>query len=494
MAFMMSEMTEWSPKGKNFTFGAKTTSCLHPATGHDVPPTSHDYFELPDWMEARNNLGLANIDLFEDVLLSNNIEDDIFPSNIQEVMLPNDVENAMLSNDMENVMLPNDVENVMLPNDIENAMLSTNIEDARFPNDFEVDMFLNDIDNSVLSNNMEENMQHKNTTEKFPTSVQNKICAISPPQSLSAKPGSHTVEAPKITINLKRIKIPVASSKNTVKSKSLVCQLPTNKQNQSGIEEQSPVDTTKLLDELAQFVERGQVQDFTKFDSSMVEDNIQDLLNHLEVPEFQNSPSEFQSSASETSPWSSPFSLPSPVPSCGSLSPPSSVNEAFNVPSPRKVEYGLCKTPSYASASPCYSLDENSQSTLNGSYTDDTIVMSPDQSFNNTPKDTQTEMHSYSQSYKKRSKKSGVRATPYPESKKERKKEQNKQAALRYRHKKKQEDDVIMAQIEAEEERQKQLKMKYSFLKQELACMKKIMREVFIKKGVISADAFTSKK
>merc|ERR1712168_1525557 len=124
----MSELTEWSPKGKDFTFGAKTTSCLHPATGHDVPPTSHENFELPDWMEARNNLGLANIDLFEDVLLSNNIEDDIFPSNIQDVMLPND---------MENVMLPNDMENVMLPNDVEDVMLSTNIEEARFPNDIE---------------------------------------------------------------------------------------------------------------------------------------------------------------------------------------------------------------------------------------------------------------------------------------------------------------------------------------------------------------------
>jgi len=491
MAFMMSKMTEWSPKGKNFTFGAKTTSCLHPATSHDVPPTTHDYFELPDWMEARNNLGLANIDLFEDVLLSNNIEDDIFPNNIQEVMLPNDMENAMLSNDMENVMLPNDVENVMLPNDFENAMLSTNIEDARFPNDIEVDMFLNDIDNSVLSNNMEENIHHKNTTEKFPTSVQNKICAVSPPQSLSAKPGSHTVEAPKITINLKRIKIPVASSKNTVKSKSLVCQLPTNKQNQSGIEEQSPLDADYLLDELAKLVETDQVQDFTKFDSSMVEDNIQDLLSHLEVPEFQNCPS-------ETSPWNSepasPFSLPSPVPSCGSLSPPSSVNETFNVPSPSKVEFGYSKISSYASTSPWNSLDDSSQSTLSDSNTNDTIVMSPDQSLDTTPKDSRAEMHPYSQSHKKRSKKCGTRATPYPETKRERKKEQNKQAALRYRHKKKQEDDVIMAQIQAEEERQKQLKMKYSNLKQELACMKKIMREVFIAKGVISADAFKCKK
>jgi len=392
---------------------------------------------------------------------------------------------------MENVMLPNDMENVMLPNDTENIMLSTTIDEARFPNDIEDAMIPNDIDSSMLSNNMEEIVQHKNTREKFPSSVQNKICTIYPPQSLSAKPGLQDVEAPKITINLKRIKIPVASSKNTIKSNSLVCQLPTNKQNELGIEEQAPLDTEYLLDELAQLVETGQVQDLSKFDSPMVEDNLQNLLSHLEVPEFQNCPS-------ETSPWSSvpasPFSLPSPVPSCGSLSPPSSVNEAFNVPSPSKIEYGYCKTSSYASASPWNSLDDNSQSTLSESYTSDTVVMSPDQSSDNTPKDTQAEMHSYSQSYKKRSKKSAVRASPYPEGKRERKKEQNKQAALRYRHKKKQEDDVIMAKIEAEEERQKQLKMKYSFLKQELACMKKIMREVFIKKGVISADAFKCKK
>jgi len=470
---MMSGLTEWSPEGKDFTYGAKTTSCLHPATGHDVPPTSHDNFELPDWMEARNNLGLANIDLFEDVLLSNNIEDGIFPSNIQDGIFPSNIQD------------------VMLPNDMEDVMLSTNIEEARFPNDIEDAMFPNDIEDSVLPNNMEEIMLPKNIGEKFPSSVQNKVCTIYPPQSLSTKPGSHAVEAPKITINLKRIKIPMAASKNTLKSNSLVCQLPTNKQNQSGIEEQSPLDADYLLDELAKLVETDQVQDFTKFDSSMVEDNIQNLLSHLEVPEFQNCPS-------EASPWNSepasPFSLPSPVPSCGSLSPPSSVNETFSVPSPSKVEFGYCKTSSYASTSPWNSLDDNSQSTLNESNTNDTLVMSPDQSLDTTPKDNQAEMHSYSQSYKKRSKKSGVRATPYPEDKRERKKEQNKQAALRYRHKKKQEDDVIMAQIEAEEERQKQLKMKYSNLKQELACMKKIMREVFIKKGVISADAFKCKK
>jgi len=457
----MSGLTEWSPEGKDFTLGAKTTSCLYPATGHDVPPTNHDNFELPDWMEARNNLGLANIDLFEDVLLSNDIEDDIFPNTIQDVILPNDVEDVVFS---------------------------TTMEEARFPNAIEDPMFPDVIEDAVLTNNMEEILQPKNICEKFPTSVQNQVCTIYPPQSLSTKPGSHAVEAPKITINLKRIKIPVTSSKNTVKSNSLVCPLPTNKQNPSGIEDQSPLDTEHLLDELAQLVETDQVQDFSKFDTSMVEDNIQDLLSHLEVPEFQTCPS-------ESSPWSSvptsPFSLPSPVPSCGSLSPPSSVNESFNVPSPSTIDFGFCKTSLSASTSPWNSLDESSQSTLNESYTNDTVVMSPvTQSIDTTPKDTQAEIHSYSQSNKKRSRKSAVRATPYPEGKRERKKEQNKQAALRYRHKKKQEDDVIMAKIEAEEERQKELKRKYSFLKQELSCMKKIMREVFIKKGVISADAF----
>jgi len=442
MAFMMSGLTEWSPEGKDFTFGAKTTSCLHPATSHDAPPTSHDDFELPDWMEARNNLGLANIDLFEDVKLSN-FEDDVFTNDMEDVMLSSNVEGSMCLNNLKETLLPNNNEETMLP---------------------------------------------KNIREKFPSTLQDiEGCKSNSPQSLYTRPGLHAAEVPKITINLKRVKIPVATSKNTLVSTSIGYQFPTYKQNQSVIEEQSPIDANDLLDELARLVETQQIPDFTKFDTSMVEDNMQDLLSHLEVPEFKACPSETSSWNSEPA---SPFSLPSPVPSYGSLSPTPSVNESFSVPSPNGVEFGYCKTSQNANVSPWNSLDDTLQSPFSEDDANETKVMSPDQSFDTTPNDSQAELHSYSRSYKKKSNKSSIRASPYPEGKKERKKEQNKQAALRYRQKRKQEDDVILAQIEAEEERQKQLKLKFSNLKQELACMKKIMREVFIAKGVISADAF----
>ena len=105
---------------------------------------------------------------------------------------------------------------------------------------------------------------------------------------------------------------------------------------------------------------------------------------------------------------------------------------------------------------------------------------------------SKSEIHNYSRSPVKKSSRKCTSGS-YPEGRKERKKEQNKQAALRYRQKKRQEDDKLMVQVEAQEERQKKLKAKYSNLKQELSYLKKLMREVLIAKGTVSPDAFKKK-
>merc|ERR1712179_527827 len=111
------------------------------------------------------------------------------------------------------------------------------------------------------------------------------------------------------------------------------------------------------------------------------------------------------------------------------------------------------------------------------------ISSTNDNSFDTDSQDSsfnagQDELHSYSRSTNKAksSRRSyGARSTPYPETRKERKKEQNKQAALRYRQKKKQEEDDVLSLLRN---------------KQEMTYLKKIMREVFIAKGVLSADLF----
>merc|ERR1719411_1339763 len=104
------------------------------------------------------------------------------------------------------------------------------------------------------------------------------------------------------------------------------------------------------------------------------------------------------------------------------LSPPASVRSDLNVLSP---------APSVSEMS----IGSPISSSHDTSYDTD----SQNSSFNAG----QDELHSYSRStYKAKSSRRsyGARSTPYPETRRERKKEQNKQAALRYRQKKKQEE------------------------------------------------------
>jgi len=473
---MLSGMPEWLSEGdEDFTFGAKATSCLHSAVTQDAAIPSSATFELPEWMETRDNLGLTNIGLFEDVMLTKDFED--FP--------------------------------------LDGEDFSATIK----PEDMLVPPF---------------NFQPQAQT----------------PQGLLTKPVIVVTEPPKITINVRRIVVPSSSTtkSNNVRPDSLRINNNNdhNVSNSSspqvyndiqsataihsqemvnflpGCEESSPIDANNLLNELMEMVgTEPQLDGFSDLDSSMV-----DFLSHLEA-------SNAQLDASDVSSWGSPAGspgvLPSPVPSCGSLSPPQSASDLSHhtlySPKPEEkvispyytseVAWSPGETSFTAPASPLVTIDKFSMSPADGAsdfeadwqtsftaptsplVTIDKSAMSPaDGASSDFEADwNQSELHSYSRSPgKNKSRKSNGRARPYPVDKRERKKEQNKQAALRYRHKKRQEDDDAMGQIRAEEERQEKLQLKYSNLKQELACMKKIMREVFIAKGVVSADAFKKKK
>jgi len=86
--------------------------------------------------------------------------------------------------------------------------------------------------------------------------------------------------------------------------------------------------------------------------------------------------------------------------------------------------------------------------------------------------------------------KSKKREKMSPESRYLRKKEQNKQAALRYRAKKKQEDDEMLTILKEEEETNSTLEKEINRLQQEVNFMKKLMRETLIAKKLVPPDAF----
>lgn len=434
MEYNASEMAEWLFEAdQDFTFGAKAASCLHPATAEeDDTNNSSSAFELPDWMETRDNLGSTNMDLFQDMMLPNSF--------------------GQLSSSM-------------------STGLTSGME--------------------------EEDYSQTISPEDMLVPLSELQPQVETPQGMSANPA---LESPKITINLKRVIVPTVTMKNSTIPSLSTAPAPNNLQIESTAMPlqweqpiQSNIDETyhadELLDELVKMVDNEpKLQDF---DSVMLEENMQDLLSQLETPNAQLDTSDVSSWGSDPL---SPVSLPSPVPSCGSLSPPQSTSESsFHIIYPPKVDKS--STSPYIVSEVLWSPGETSFGDPSSPSKIDTSVLSPADEASNTDSDWNTsEMHSYSRSSsKKRTRRSNARATPYPENKRERKKEQNKQAALRYRQKKKQEDDEFMAQIAAEEERKEKLQARYMNLKQELSCMKKIMREVFIAKGVISADAFKKK-
>lgn len=432
MEYNTNGIAEWLFEAEqDFTFGAKAATCLHPATIQDAA-TSSSTFELPDWMETRDNLGLTNIDLFEDVMLPNNFKE--LPSTTTQALAY-----GMDEEDYSNTIKPEDM---LVP--------------------------------------LSELQPQENTPQR-----------ISVPVS----------EPPKITINVKKVIVPTAMKNKTVtnfsipqaSSNVLMNPAVTSQETQLAQpdnQDSSLAEADDLLDEWMKIV--GNEPHLQELDSSVVED-FQDLLSQLDTPDSQLDASDVSSWGSEPA---SPVSLPSPVPSCGSVSPAQSNNDLsfLNIYSPKAEKSGAGASP-YADSEVTWSPSEASFGVPASPLTIDKSALSPADANPIVEEEwNRSELHSYSRSPSKRkSRKTSARVAPYPENKRERKKEQNKQAALRYRQKKKQEDDDIMAKITAEEERQKELQARYKNLKQELTCMKKIMREVFIATGVVSADAFKKK-
>lgn len=81
------------------------------------------------------------------------------------------------------------------------------------------------------------------------------------------------------------------------------------------------------------------------------------------------------------------------------------------------------------------------------------------------------------------------RSKPYtrnPEDKKSRKKEQNKNAATRYRMKKKAEIEIILEEERKLQKTNEDLENKIGDLQRELKCLKGLMRDVFKAKGLIN--------
>lgn len=73
-----------------------------------------------------------------------------------------------------------------------------------------------------------------------------------------------------------------------------------------------------------------------------------------------------------------------------------------------------------------------------------------------------------------------------PEEKKYRKKEQNKNAATRYRQKKKQEIEIIMDEGKILENKHKKLMVVYKDAKREVKCLKGLLRDLFKARGFIN--------
>lgn len=248
-------------------------------------------------------------------------------------------------------------------------------------------------------------------------------------------------------------------------------------------EELPPCDAEELINEMVQIIGDNNNAN-TFFQGLEVEEGMEELLLKLEASNKANSEPDSQASLSVPVPSASPssFGSASPHPSettfSGSISSPAHSESTFpssplSLPSP---------VPSLGSLSPA-------QSTSDSLFPPDETSSTEDCLEDWSPLE---ETHSYSKSTRKSKssrRTSSARKAPYPEDRKERKKEQNKQAALRYRQKKKQEEDDLMGKIEVEEERQEKLRATYKGLKQELGYLKKIMREMFMAKGMLSEEA-----
>jgi len=453
----------------DFSYGAKTTTSLASATN-----SNNATFDLPNWMETTDFLGLdANSDMWNTMFNSSSGINPIV-SQQWETMAPTD---AIVDLDNKDI-------------------LNIQPEDMLVP--------LSDLQPKTI---------HINTSSNITTDMQ----AIQQQPLVNQTP----VENQKIVICVRKVSVPnnkerspaptpyivVSSPKQNVVSQQVVPQYSSElsimtpkavEMNQVGSSQ-----SDQLLDELMQMIGSDVKPEDLK---------LEDLTETLEA--FDNDAfvdgtySEIKSS-SYSSELNYCHALPSPVPSVGSLSPCHS-DRGFLSP-PQTVAF----VDMSLSPRPCTTVDPLDILSPPASVRSELNVMSPapsvseisfgspafsthnDNSEDSDSQDSsfnvsQDELHSYSRSTNKSKssrRSNGSRSTPYPESRRERKKEQNKQAALRYRQKKKQEEEDAHNLLKREEEKQKELKEKYSNIKQEMTYLKKIMREVFIAKGVLSADS-----
>lgn len=342
------------------------------------------------------------------------------------------------------------------------------------------------------------------------------------PQGLSACTVPKTTSTPKVIVKVNKFK--VSNSREFCNSYAdFGCQNshsqnvhPQNLSNQNNelvelMEDLEDFDANELMNELVNSEKSANSvsEMFNQFDSSVVQGALNDLLSQLESDDANQEMIKIP--LQNTEPLS-PVYVPSPVPSIGNQSPQSTEHSFYQSPNsyvgnelPQQKDdsgvFASLLSPSEYGASTSSVLesnlsvpspgDENDLSVLSP-LDDNYSVSSPitsdsDDTVNNN---IESELHSYSRLPNKRKSSRKGSSAPYPEGRKERKKEQNKQAALRYRQKKKTEDDKLMVQVEAEEERQKQLKKQYAGLKQELGYLKKLMREVLIANGTLSPEAF----
>jgi len=446
----------------DFSYGAKTTTSLASATNTNNATT----FDLPNWMETTDFLGLdANSDMWNNMFTSS---PGINPSVSQpwETMAPTD---AIVDLDNKDIL---------------------NIQ----PEDMLVPLSELQPKTTNITTDMQAIQQQPLVNQATP--VQNQkivICVrkVSVPNNKEKSPAPYIVVSPPKQNVVSQQVVPQYSSELSVMAPKSV------EMNQVGSSQ-----SDQILDELMQMIGSDVRPEDLK---------LEDLTETLESFEsFVDGTCTEIKSNSYGSELNYCHALPSPVPSVGSLSPCHS-DRGFLSP-PQTVAF----VDMSLSPRPCTTVDTLDILSPPASVRSELNVLSPapsvseisvgspalsthndinedsdsqDSSFNVS----QDELHSYSRSTNKSKssrRSNGSRSTPYPESRRERKKEQNKQAALRYRQKKKQEEEDAHNLLKREEERQKELKEKYSNIKQEMTYLKKIMKEVFIAKGVLSADSF----
>jgi len=481
-------------EGSDFTYGAKTTPSLPPTT----TSTNMGTFDLQQWLETPDFLGLdANTDLWNSMFVSSSESNQ--PCISQQIQ---EYPDAIVDLDNKDI-LDIQPEDMLVPLSQHQHKAPTTTILQAIPQPPVASQPTPSEPKKIIICVRKVSLPNANEGSPAPYIV------VSPPKqtvvSQQVVPQCSTklsIVAPKAATGSSTTVNQVVSSNINMYEDSPHHTVPQNTSSLIPNKQQNQSD--QILDELMQMIG----SDVKPEDLQLKE--LTESLESFDNDAFMDGTYSETKSNSYASESGYCLALPSPVPSVGSLSPCHS-EKGFLSP-PQSVAFVDMTS---FSPRPCSTVDTLDILSPPASVQSDLNVMSPgpsmsemsvgspvssshDTSFDVDSQDSsfnigQDELHSYSRSSNK-SKSSrrsyGSRSTPYPETRRERKKEQNKQAALRYRQKKKQEEDDVLSLLKNEEDRQKELKEKYSNIKQEMTYLKKIMREVFIAKGVLSADLF----